>query len=112
MTNINLFEEAIFLSGKTNCTLEEAMIYVRAQDEYYDSIGLNFYPDENGFYEIDGKKYSWDMLNSLPLPKNVPVVDNEKMLSHISEGTGLSLAKCHELEAAEFDYLEKTEVID
>ena len=104
---LNFEEEATFLSSHTNCTFEEALCYVQAEDDYYDTLGLNFYPDKNELFELNGKKYAFSDFKSLAEKSKsggTTYVDISRMNEFISAKTSLSLEKCTELAAAESDY--------
>ena len=68
---------------------------------------MNFYPDKNELFELNGKKYAFSDFKSLAEKSKsggTTYVDISRMNEFISAKTSLSLEKCTELAAAESDY--------
>ena len=97
MTTIIFEEQAGRMAEISGCKYEEAMEYLEAQDEYYDLVGINVYPDGN--------------LQESDLCSDI-VVDGDKMEQYITEHSSLSNEMVEALAEAELRYLEEKGLIE
>ena len=93
MKEIYIEEMAQYLADKGGCSLEAALAYCDAEEEYYDEQGLNIYdfserPREFGPYI------------------GAPVIENDDMVKYISKKTGLGFELVENLSMIELEYLE------
>ena len=99
MGYFDIDEAAAFIAERTGCTVEQALAYLYAEDDYFDEIGLNLYPDEN---------------NHLILPpedtSNI-VVDDREVTAFVLEHTDLSRELTEKIIEAEFAYMEQQGLI-
>ncbi|RKI38467.1 hypothetical protein D7V86_19500 [bacterium D16-51] len=96
MIEVDFEKEAIRMMQITQCSKTEADVFLCAQDEYFDMIGLNVYEDE----------LHHEHLLSVDI-----VVDDEEMCLYISSRTKLSIEKCRSLSLADLQYLEELGVV-
>ncbi len=91
LRELNLDEQAEWMEEFSGLDYEDAMEYLLTEDEYYDRIGLNYYPDEDGNYA--------------DIPRPYMEVDDETLLAFIEENSSLDQETIEVLYDAEMEYL-------
>ncbi len=91
LMELNLDEQAEWMEEFTGLGYEEAMEYLVVEDDYFDLVGINYYPDDDGNYA--------DI--QLPCVK----IDDEIMLAYIEKNSSLSKEAIEMLYDAEMEYL-------
>ncbi|MBO4394888.1 MAG: hypothetical protein J5819_00895 [Eubacterium sp.] len=94
LVEIDFDEISNYLVEKGVCTAEEAISYLEAEDDYYDSIGLNVYDED----EIDEEMSSSDR-------STAPVVDQRDVDAYIVEHTDLEPSKVDDITGYLMEYL-------
>lgn len=99
--SIDLDEEAKYLADKTNRTIDEANLYLDAEYEYMEQIGLACQIEENSENNLEEQQSDTSI-----------VIDDDEMLNYISEKTGLPIFLVNEFYEAEYDYFKKVGIVN
>ena len=99
---IDLDEEAEFLSAKVGCTLDEANLFLDNQMSFFEEIGLARRTDEEDETEPIQEKADEEPY----------VLDFEDFIDFVSENSGLSEELIIELDDAQMEYYRATGVIE
>ncbi len=90
MKYLNLTELAKAIALQTGCSLENAVRFVDAQDQYFDKTGVNVKSDDK-----------------TAASSELVIVNDEDMMKYIIEYTGMSESFARKLADAEKEYMQK-----
>ncbi len=93
MGYFDIDEAAVFIAERTGCTVEQALTYLYVEDDYFDKIGLNVYPDEINQFILSEEKNSGI------------VVDDAEVIAFVLERTDLARELIEKIIEAEFAYM-------
>lgn len=94
LIEFSLDDEAKRMSELTGITLESAKMFVLAEDEYFDIVGVNVYEGEEN------------------IESDYAVVDVQEMVNYIVSVTGIDEELCYRLEDAERKYFCEMGIMD
>lgn len=90
MKHLNLTDLAKAIAADSGCSLENAVRFVDAQDQYFDRTGVNVKSDD-----------------STAASKEPVIISDEEMMKYIIEYTGMSESFARKLADAERAYMQK-----